>query len=99
MTRRAWVHDRSAHDRGYGRQHRRIRQHLLREVILCEECTRKGQVCVGTIADHVIPLAKGGTGDRSNYQLLCKECHQAKSNADKGHRVRRPIGEDGWPVE
>jgi 5-methylcytosine-specific restriction endonuclease McrA len=25
--------------------------------------------------DHNVPLAEGGTNDKSNLQLLCVECH------------------------
>jgi 5-methylcytosine-specific restriction protein A len=74
----------SRHERGYGTAHDKIRADLIRTVILCEECTRHDRVTVGTIADHIVPLAKGGTGERSNYQLLCKPCSDAKSLADKG---------------
>jgi len=100
MTRRSWDHDgRSAHDRGYGRRHRQIRQELLRTVVTCEECARRGRVTLGEIADHIVPLAKGGSGDRSNYQLLCRACSRDKDAADKGHKVRPRIGPDGWPEE
>jgi 5-methylcytosine-specific restriction enzyme A len=88
----------SRHERGYGRDHERMRQHLLETVILCEECTRNGRVTAGTIADHIKPLAKGGTGDRGNYQLLCGPCHEAKSLADKGARPRLQVDPDGWPI-
>ncbi|WP_373283508.1 HNH endonuclease [Croceicoccus pelagius] len=27
-------------------------------------------------ADQIVPLAKGGTGDRSNYRWLCAGCHR-----------------------
>jgi 5-methylcytosine-specific restriction endonuclease McrA len=30
--------------------------------------------------DHIIPLFCGGTNKYSNYQALCKECHQYKSD-------------------
>lgn len=93
-----WDHGgRSAHDRGYGRQHRRIRDELLRTVVTCEECARNGKVRAGFIADHIIPLAKGGSGERSNYQLLCRDCSKDKDNRDKGNRVKRRILPSGWP--
>ena len=53
-------------------------------VITCQACHREGRTTLGTYADHIKPIAKGGTGERTNYQLLCKPCHDAKSLADKG---------------
>ena len=90
----------SRHQRGYGAEHDKMRALLIRTVILCEECTRNGRVTVGTIADHVVPLAKGGTGAGSNYQLLCQDCSDAKTLVDKG-AIARPkggVGRDGRPT-
>lgn len=81
----------SRHERGYGTAHDKMRTLLIRTVILCEECNRQGRSTPGTIADHIKPLAKGGTGERANYQLLCKPCSDAKTLADKG-ATARPIG-------
>ena len=78
----------SRHERGYGTEHDKMRALLLREVVTCEECTRQGRETPGFIADHIKPLARGGTGERSNYQLLCKECSDEKTLADKGHEPR-----------
>jgi 5-methylcytosine-specific restriction protein A len=77
-----------------------MREHLMATVILCEECTRQGRTTAGTIADHIKPLAKAGTSDRSNYQLLCKPCDQQKQISDQGknRRIRSTIGLDGWPI-
>ena len=102
-TRKPWA-DRttSRQSRGYGAAHDRMREHLKRTVILCEECTRQGRTTIGTHADHIVPKAKGGTDDRSNYQWLCAPCHAAKSIHDQGKnpRIAKPtIGLDGWPVE
>ncbi len=90
----------SRHVRGYGAEHDKMRAHLMRTVIVCEECRRQGRVTVGTIADHIVPLAKGGTGERSNYQLLCEPCSDTKTLADKGaaSRPARGIGSDGRPT-
>jgi 5-methylcytosine-specific restriction protein A len=88
----------SRHARGYGREHERIREQLIATVILCEECTRQGRTIIGTIADHIVPLAKGGKTERSNYQLLCKSCSNRKTLADSGKRSRPAIGLDGWPI-
>jgi len=72
-----------------------MRVHLLASVITCEgECKRRGIETPGHIADHIVPLAKGGTGERSNYQLLCQDCSDAKTLADKGMTARPSGGVD-----
>lgn len=53
----------------------------------------------GTIADHKVPLAKGGTSDRSNYQLLCKLCSDAKTIIDRGAKAKPATGADGLPLD
>ena len=35
-------------------------------------------------ADHVVPLAAGGSNKQSNAQLLCEPCHKTKTAADMG---------------
>jgi 5-methylcytosine-specific restriction protein A len=72
----------------------------MREVILCEECTRNGRTTAGTIADHILPLAKGGSGDQSNYQLLCAPCSSAKTDADAGRSTKaRGVDRFGRPTD
>jgi 5-methylcytosine-specific restriction protein A len=90
----------SRHQRGYGTAHDKMRAMLISTVILCEECARQGRSTPGTIADHIKPLSRGGTGERSNYQLLCQPCSDAKTAADKGASVIRGkgIGRDGRPT-
>lgn len=40
--------------------------------------------------DHIVPVKHGGGASwLSNYQLLCRECHQAKTNADFGWKQPR----------
>jgi 5-methylcytosine-specific restriction enzyme A len=102
MARKAWNHNgKTRQQRGYGREHERIRAELLRDVILCEQCTRHGRVTAGWIADHIVPLAKGGSGDRSNYQLLCRDCGAEKDAADRGATLKPKSGSDasGYPTD
>lgn len=49
--------------------------------------------------DHITPLSKGGSDERANLQAICHPCHEKKSARDRGHRPRRTIGPDGYPVE
>lgn len=49
-------------------------------------------------ADHIIPLACGGTNDLTNFQLLCKVCHAAKSRGEDipaAAKIKRLRGETG----
>ena len=100
---RSWDHGgKTRQQRGYGREHERIRAELLRDVVLCEECTRQGsRVTVGVIADHILPLANGGKTERSNYQLLCRQHADEKDARDRGAtpKPRRRTALDGWPVD
>ncbi|MGW0530651.1 HNH endonuclease [Streptomyces sp. NPDC003032] len=36
--------------------------------------------------DHVRPLARGGEDIDTNVQVLCKQCHKAKTAMDFGKR-------------
>lgn len=44
---------------------------------LCQRCGDEG-----TEIDHVVPLLMGGDNTDGNLQLLCKECHRLKTDAD-----------------
>lgn len=48
----------SRQSRGYGRDHEKMREELLRTVMLCEECTQQGRTTPGTHADHIVSKAK-----------------------------------------
>ena len=89
----------SRHQRGYGTAHDKMRRHLIETVILCEECTRADRCTPGTIADHIVPLARGGTGARSNYQLLCQPCSDAKTAAERGVRKGKGVDRSGRPLD
>ena len=104
MTRRPWNHGgrESRHSRGLGGSHHRARAELLANEPLCRLCKQKTRprVTVATIADHVIPRAKGGSGDISNLQPVCATCHDDKTRLDLGWKPRRRrIDLSGWPVD
>ena len=74
----------SSHDRGYGRQWRKLRLVVLREEPLCREHKKKGRIVLATDVDHIKPKAEGGTDDRSNLQPLCHSCHSVKTAREHG---------------
>lgn len=99
MTRKAWDHGgKTAHQRGYGKEWRKIRDAVIASEPLCRTCTEKGRQRLATQVDHVIPKAKGGTDDVSNLRPLCRPCHDDKTQEDAGRRAKPSIGLDGWPT-
>lgn len=59
---------------------------------LCSEygniCLRCGK-CRPLVADHVIPIARGGRNDIANIQPLCARCNGIKSDKSTDYRKRR----------
>ena len=92
-----WNDRKSRHERGYGAAWDRLRARILAREPLCRACRERGRVTVATDLDHSIPKAKGGTDDESNLAPLCRPCHDAKSAADRGHRIKYGGGIDGEP--
>lgn len=45
----------------------------------CQSC-RKTEAEAKLTVDHIVPLAKGGTNDISNFQTLCSSCNSSKSD-------------------
>ena len=85
-----------------GRALQALRHRILtRDCGLCQACIARGMVTVAVEMDHIVGIAKGGTDDDSNLQMLCLDCHADKSAADEGkqRRARVRIGADGWPVD
>jgi 5-methylcytosine-specific restriction protein A len=61
----------------------------------CQKCTRKIPAGDDWDADHVIPLASGGTntlpdsaGHGGNWQVLCSWCHDDKSADDNSRAAK-----------
>ncbi len=49
---------------------------------LCVKCDRKVGGRLRPEFDHAVPLILGGKNCESNIQLLCHECHGAKTKLD-----------------
>ena len=63
---------------------------LGRECVTCG-CVNSPQI------DHIIALANGGADDESNYQVLCKPCHYAKTKGEKEEGyVKIPVIESSF---
>ena len=59
---------------------------------ICKRATDSGEV------DHVTALVNGGSDGDSNLQYLCKPCHEDKTRADLGQRVKTGADASGMPT-
>ena len=72
-----------AESRGYDARWRKARTAFLQRNPLCNECMKSGKITPATVVDHIIPHR----GDRklfwdeSNWQPLCKCCHDRKTGS------------------
>jgi len=68
---------------------------------LCRRCEHKGKVEIATVVDHIIP--HGGDPklfwDRSNWQPLCKRCHDGAKQQQEKIGYVKDIGLDGFPTD
>ena len=83
--------------RGRAGQEQRKRR-LKRTHGLCERCDAAGRIRAATVVDHVTPLKLGGSDDDANTRNLCDPCHVEVTSEQFGHKKKRDIGEDGWPI-
>ena len=76
----------SASSRGYGSKWRAARDQYLRANPLCVRHRAEGHVVAATVVDHIVP--HGGDQklfwSRSNWQSLCKQCHDRKTATEDG---------------
>lgn len=76
----------SSTKRGYGARWRRAREVYLQNNPLCVMCEAEGELTPATVVDHRIPH-KGNYElfwDVSNWQSLCKQCHDRKTVKEDG---------------
>ena len=82
---------RSAAVRGYGSRWRKARKRYLEAHPLCVECLKDGRYVKATDVDHI----KAHRGDpvlfwdESNWQPLCKRCHDRKTGREDSRPTYR----------
>lgn len=97
----SWRAGKTTAERGYGGRWQRLRERFLRNNPLCRFCERDGRIEVATVVDHI--KAHEGSQelfwDETNWQPLCKPCHDSeKKRIENGGRTVA-IGLDGWPAD
>lgn len=86
-------------DRIRGRRLQQIRKHHFMEHPWCAMCLSEGKKRIAVELDHIVALCNGGQDADDNRQGLCKRHHDEKTAKDLGHKPRRVIGVDGYPVD
>ena len=76
----------NAHQRGYDRRHRKLRESELKDQPLCVYCLARGNVVAAEVIDHIVAMARGGEAlAEENRQPLCRTCNAVKAaTLDKG---------------
>lgn len=72
---------RPASKRGYGSRWQKASKAYLQSHPLCVECVKLGRYTKATVVDHIVPH-RGDQKlfwDQSNWQALCKKCHDRKT--------------------
>lgn len=67
---------------------RALRRQVLAEEPHCRACGGPASE-----VDHIVPLSRGGSRDRSNLQALCRECHREKTRRENGGLLAGSDGE------
>ncbi|GAB6174487.1 HNH endonuclease signature motif containing protein [Paradesulfitobacterium aromaticivorans] len=76
----------SAASRGYDSRWRKARERYLKAHPLCVLCEQEGKLTPANVVDHIKPH-KGNKElfwDESNWQSLCKACHDSKTAQNDG---------------
>jgi len=86
------IHDRvTSSGRGYDSKWRKARSRYLKAYPLCEKCKAQGRFVRATVVDHIVPHrgAEQLFWDESNWQPLCKNCHDHKTMTEDRYQEYR----------
>jgi 5-methylcytosine-specific restriction protein A len=75
--------------RGYGARWQRLSRAYLKSHPLCVKCLEQGRYTKATVVDHRVPHRGDPVlfWDESNWQALCKPCHDRKTFTEDNHPV------------
>lgn len=76
-------------EKGYGTRWQKESRAFLRANPLCVRCQQEGRYVKATVVDHIVPH-RGDQQlfwDRSNWQPLCKKCHDHKTMTEDRYPV------------
>jgi len=78
----------NAAGRGYDNRWRTARNRFLKANPLCVRCKEKSKLTKATIVDHIKPHRgdKILFWDESNWQALCKRCHDKKTMTEDRYK-------------
>ncbi|WP_395013568.1 HNH endonuclease [Robinsoniella peoriensis] len=78
-------------ERGYNSKWRKARTRYLKEHPLCVRCREYGKLVKAVVVDHVTPHRGNEVlfWDESNWQALCKQCHDKKTMTDDRYQEYR----------
>ena len=79
------------------RRFRAMRMAWLTDHPWCAECERQGRLNLADELDHVVPVSKRPDWfwRRSNWQSLCRRCHERKTASENKKKEMTPI-EKKW---
>ena len=95
------IEARRAKGRLYGHRWRKERGEYLRLNPLCAMCSQLGRVVVATVVDHKVPhrMDLNLFWDQTNWQSLCKLCHDAHKQRLEKSGVLNGCGLSGLPLD
>ena len=78
-------------EKGYGRRWQKVSKLFLLKHPLCVRCKDDGKLTAATVVDHIKPH-RGDQKlfwDESNWQSLCKQCHDKKTMTEDRYEEYR----------
>lgn len=94
------MHDNSS-ARGYDSMWQRERAKFLKANPWCRFCAQAGRRTPATIVDHIEPHGRDWKKfwRRSNWQSLCKTCHDGPKQSEERTGHVRGCDENGMPLD